>query len=192
MNKERRKQNKKTKQKKKLWCSVKLWWDKFCAFFIWCLALLYWSLLFKCLVRISMRSRSTGEIPKLLVIQPALWSLLLPVLLFDSCGISSVLKLRCRCLKLESNECCYFSLFGKQKCTSDNFCLWLPLLQRVLSSMKAFEIFRTKETWELFCMHQINRCLSFQTEGENHMLPPKSLTRQAHNALHLTNVQQEK
>lgn len=162
MNKDRRKQNK-TKNFDGVSSCDGIEGLFFCFFGFWCLALPFLSLLFKCLVWISMRSWNTGEIPQLLVIQPTLWSLLLPVLLFDSCGISSVLKFLCRCLKLELNECCYFSLFGKQKCTSDNFCLWLPLLQRVLSSMKAFEIFRTRETWELFCMHQINRCLGFQT-----------------------------
>lgn len=157
----------------KLWCSVKLWWDKLCAFL--CLAFSYWSLLFKCLVRISMRHWSTGEIPKLLVIQPALWSFLLPILLFDSCGRSSVLKFWCRCLKLESNECCYFHCLENKNVPLIIFVFDYHFFKGFFSSMKAFEIFRMKETWELSCMHQINRCLSFQTKrrGWNHKLPLK-------------------
>lgn len=67
----------KKKEKNKLWCIVKLWWDMFFEVF----ALPYWSLLFKFLVYIYTMNWSLGGAPILTAIHPGLWSFLLPILL---------------------------------------------------------------------------------------------------------------
>lgn len=120
--------------------------------FFFCLALPYCSLLFKCLVWMSLRSWITGGNTPMACYTICTLEFVTHDIIFHSCGTSSVLKFHCRCLELELKECCYFHCLENKNAPLIIFCLWLPLLQRVFSSMKAFEIFTAKETWDLVCI----------------------------------------